>query len=325
MKTSTLARSLAAVLAVAATLSGCSTTGLEAPLNITGSESVAESEAPVINDDGYVAPQATESAEAADSDDATEAVPTGDGKKLKVGIPFTYPGIGLMDEETGVPSGFAVDIAAYLAWKLGYSPYDIVWVDAPTASRVPLLQSGLVDMVVAPMSITPERAEEVDFAGPYLIAGQDILVRASDTSIKSKDDLVGKTVCTITSSTGQERLWELFGFEITSINKKDYQGCIQAVVDGEADAVSSDDAILAGHASTDKFYRLVRLLGEPFSEERYGIGLPNGSHNLCLQVNQALTEMVEDGSWKKFIDRNVAGTHYFEDRYDNPPALEKCE
>jgi len=101
--------------------------------------------------------------------------------------------------------------------------------------------------------------------------------------------------------------------------------CIRHVVNEEADATSTDDVILAGHASIDEFYRLVRVVGQPFSEERYGIGLPDGSHNLCLQVNQALTEMVNDGSWKKFIDRHVAGTHYFEDMYDNPPALDKCE
>jgi glutamate transport system substrate-binding protein len=314
MKTSALVRSLAAVLAFTAGLSGCSTDTPSVPLSITGSETGSSD----LSDDNYVAP---------DPDPANEAgkVKIGDGQVLRVGIPFTYPGIGLMDEESGVPSGFAVDIAAYLAWKLGYSPYDIEWVNAPTAARVSLLQTDQVDMVVAPMSITPARAEDIDFAGPYLISGQDVLVRANDTSIKSKDDLVGKVVCTIPTSTGDQRMRDLFGYDITLVHGVDYQECIQKVVDGDADAVSSDDAILAGHASTDEFYRLVRLVGKPFSEERYGIGLPNGSHNLCLQVNQALTEMVQDGSWKKFIDRNVAGTHFFEDRYDNPPELDKCE
>ena len=314
MRINTLARSVAALLVVVGGLSGCASPG-EQPLNVTGEESVAEVTEPAVEP---VAPEV-----AAGPDEARAEL--GTGKVIRIGIPFDYPGIGLMNEKTDIPSGFAVDIAAYLAWKLGYSPYDIEWVPAPTADRVPLLKLGKVDMVVAPMTITEQRAKDIVFAGPHLITGQDILVRANDTSINSKEDLSGKTLCAVPSSTSLDRIIELFGDDVNMIYEKNYELCIRHVVDGDADAVSTDDAILAGHASTDEFYRLVRVLGKPFSEERYGIGLPYGSHNLCLQVNQALTDMVQDGSWKKFIDRHVAGTHFFEDRYDNPPALDKCK
>jgi len=306
MNTNSLVRSLATLLVIGASLSGCTTGALEAPLTTTG----AEPESALV---------------AVPEDPEAERNEHGTGQTLRIGIPFDYPGIGLMNKSTGIPSGFTADIAAYLAWKLGYSPYDIVWIEATTAERVQLLQSGDVDFVVTPMSITPERAAEVDFAGPYLLAGQDVLVRAGDTSIQSKEDLAGRTLCAPPDTTGEDRIREILGDEVTFIYEDSYELCIRDVVDGKADAVTTDDVILAGQAATDEFYRAVRTLQQPFSEERYGIGLPKGSRSLCLQINQALTEMVEDGSWAKFINRNVAGTHYFADLYENPPALDACQ
>jgi len=305
-------RAAALTLVLVGMLGGCvGQAGV--PLQTTGEEpAVDNSSEPAVDSDPS-------------GDAETQDVEEGTGRTLRVGIPVNYPGIGLMDDETGIPSGVDVDIAAYLAWKLGYSPYDIEWVPAPAAARMDLLTNAEVDFMVAPMSITPERLAEVEFAGPYLVSGQDLLVRASDQSIQGVEDLNGKTLCLLETTTGDARLRELYGDDVTIVYDDTYTDCIQRIVDGEVDATSTDDAILAGFASTDDFYRLVRIVGKPFSEERYGIGLPPDSHSLCLHINQALNEMVEDGSWKKFIDRHVAGTYYFENRYDNPPALETCK
>lgn len=242
--------------------------------------------------------------------------------KLRVGIRFQQPGIGELID--GQPSGFDVDVAAYIAWKLGYSPYDIEWVEAKPTDREQLLQSGAVDFIAATYSMTDARAEQVDFAGPYLVTGQDLLVRADDASIQKPADLGGKTLCTVPGSTSQAELQAHFGLAVTVVEADEYADCAAMVVAGQADAVSTDDVILAGLAASDAYYGLVRLVGVPFTQERYGIGLPPGSTELCEQVSDALTSMVDDGSWQRFIDRHTGGTGYTPDAA-NPPALEPCE
>ncbi len=109
---------------------------------------------------------------------------------LKVGIKFDQPGLGL--KKGTEYTGFDVDVAKYVAKELGTDAADITWVQAPSAQRETLIETGQVDMVVATYSITDTRKEKVSFAGPYFIAGQDLLVRADDTSITGPDTLDGQ-------------------------------------------------------------------------------------------------------------------------------------
>ena len=109
---------------------------------------------------------------------------------LKVGIKFDQPGLGL--KKGTEYTGFDVDVAKYVAKELGTDAADINWVQAPSAQRETLISTGQVDMVVATYSITDARKEKVSFAGPYFIAGQDLLVRADDTSITGPDTLDGQ-------------------------------------------------------------------------------------------------------------------------------------
>ncbi|MCL1899961.1 MAG: transporter substrate-binding domain-containing protein, partial [Promicromonosporaceae bacterium] len=122
---------------------------------------------------------------------------------LRVGIKFDQPGMGLMTD--GHPTGLDVDVAAYIAWKLGYSPYQIEWVEAPSPQREQLLIDGVVDMVIATFTIRESNYGVIDYAGPYLIAGQDILVRTGETSIGSVDDLAGHTVCSVAGTSSIQR------------------------------------------------------------------------------------------------------------------------
>ena len=99
---------------------------------------------------------------------------------LKIGIKFDQPGLGL--KKGSDYTGFDVDVAKYVAKELGTDAANITWVQAPSAQRETLISNGQVDLVVATYSITDARKEKVSFAGPYFIAGQDLLVRADDTS-----------------------------------------------------------------------------------------------------------------------------------------------
>jgi glutamate transport system substrate-binding protein len=110
-------------------------------------------------------------------------------KALNIGVKPDQPGLGLQSS-SGEYSGFDVDVANYVANKLGATK--INFVPTLSANREAFLQQGKVDMVVATYSITPERQKVVSFAGPYYVAHQDILVRANNSSIKQADDLKGK-------------------------------------------------------------------------------------------------------------------------------------
>ena len=101
--------------------------------------------------------------------------------KIRIGIKFDQPGLGF--KKNGTYVGFDVDVAKYVAKKLGYSEDQIVWKEAPSKQREAMLQNGDVDFIVATYSITDERKKVVSFAGPYFVAGQDLLVRKDETSI----------------------------------------------------------------------------------------------------------------------------------------------
>ena len=112
--------------------------------------------------------------------------------KIRIGIKVDQPGLGYQDGNTY--TGFDVEVARYVAGKLGYSEEQIEFVESPAANRENMLNTGQVDMIFATYSISESRKKTVDFAGPYYTAGQDLLVRADNTDIKSPDDLNGKNL-----------------------------------------------------------------------------------------------------------------------------------
>jgi len=246
-----------------------------------------------------------------------------DAKPLRIGIKFDQPGTGYMDN--GIPTGLDVDVAAYVAMKLGYDPNEIEWVETTSAHREEYLENGTVDMVFATYSMTDEGREKVDFAGPYLVAGQDFLVRADDEEFTGPESVSGKTICAADGSNSTTQLEELYGSEVNILVTPDYSSCIQAVVDGKADAASTTDHILAGLASSPEFYGLVRLVGAPFTQEKVGVGLPNNSPGLCAAVNAALAEMVADETWEHLVFRHTFGAEYDPFAYDNPPQTDPCD
>ena len=119
--------------------------------------------------------------------------------KIRIGIKFDQPGLGF--KKSGTYVGFDVDVAKYVAKKLGYSEDQIIWKEAPSKQREAMIQNGDVDMILATYSITDERKKAVSFAGPYFVAGQDLLVRKDDNSINGPEDLNGKRLCSVTGST----------------------------------------------------------------------------------------------------------------------------
>ncbi|MEU9014911.1 glutamate ABC transporter substrate-binding protein [Streptomyces sp. NPDC048479] len=229
-------------------------------------------------------------------------------KKITVGIKFDQPGIGLKTPD-GKYTGLDVDVAAYVAKQLGYKPTDIEWKEAKSADRETLLQRGDVDYIVASYSITPERQKKVDFAGPYLLAHQDVLIRADDNSIKKPEDLNNKKLCSVTGSTSAQNVKTKIAPKAQLQEYGGYSECLTGLENKVIDALTTDDAILAGYAAQPEFKGKFKLGGFKLSNENYGIGVQKGSE-LKAKINTALEKMVSDGSWQAYVNKNLGPAGY---------------
>ncbi|BCL23412.1 glutamate ABC transporter substrate-binding protein [Streptomyces tuirus] len=231
----------------------------------------------------------------------------GGGKTITVGIKFDQPGLGQKTPQGY--AGFDVDVATYVAKKLGYNADQIEWKEAKSADRETMLQRGDVDFIAATYSITPERQEKVDFAGPYLLAHQDVLVRADDNSIKSPADLNNKKLCSVTGSTSAQNVKEKLAPKADLQQYPTYSACLSGLQNEAIDALTTDDSILAGYAAQSQFKGKFKLGGFKMTNENYGIGVKKGS-DLKADINKALEAMVADGAWQKAVDKNLGPANY---------------
>jgi len=234
---------------------------------------------------------------------------------LTVGIRFDQPGLG---ERTlnGEFKGFDVEVARYVANELGVTPDDITWQEAQPTTRESLLTSAKVDMVVAAYTISDERRKLVDFAGPYFTLGQDLLIRQDDRSIVGPESLNGKKLCTVVNTTSAQAVKDRFAHEVTLVEYPRYPDCITALLAGIVDAVTTGDVILAGYAAQNP--ELLRIVGKPFTNDAYGIGLRKGDPDGMAKVNAALRKMIASGAWKAAALANLGASGY---ELPAPPAI----
>ena len=246
----------------------------------------------------------------------------GAGEKIRIGIKFDQPGLGFKDGNAY--TGFDVDVAKYVANELGYPEDRIEFISSPSAQRENMLENDQLDMIFATYSITDTRKEKVAFAGPYFVAGQDLLV-PSDSDISGPEDLDGKTLCSVTGSTSAQKIKDNYAAGVNLLEQPSYAECVTAMQGGSIDAVTTDDIILAGLASTDANKGKFKVVGNTFSEEKYGVGLPKeGGIVKCEDINAAITKMIEDGAWEEAIKKNTEGADYTFNAELNPPAMDAC-
>ncbi|MET9819164.1 glutamate ABC transporter substrate-binding protein [Streptomyces sp. NPDC006129] len=237
---------------------------------------------------------------------------SGGGDKIKIGIKYDQPGLGLKEPD-GSFSGFDVDVATYVAKELGYEPNQIEWVETKSADRENALSRGDVKMIAATYSITDERKQKVDFAGPYLLAHQDLLVK-KDSDITKATDLNDKKLCSVTGSTSAQNVKNDFAPKAQLEQRGGYSECLSALQSGSVDALTTDDSILAGYAAQDQYKGQFKLAGLKLSNENYGIGVKKGDKATLDKINAALEKMVSDGSWKKAVDENFGPANYKNER-----------
>jgi glutamate transport system substrate-binding protein len=244
------------------------------------------------------------------------------GDTITIGIKYDQPGLGQKVGEDY--KGLDVDVARYVAKELGFEGDKLIFKETPSAQRETAIQGGQVALIFATYSITDERKQKVSFAGPYFIAGQDLLVRADNTDITGPDAMNGKTLCSVTGSTPAEKIKKEYSTTVKLFEQDTYSKCVEALVGGTVDAVTTDNVILAGFAAQPQYAGKLKVVGKPFSTERYGVGLKLGDTELCNKVNTAIEKMISDGSWQKAVDDNVGPSGFKVDTSTNPPKPDPC-
>lgn len=223
---------------------------------------------------------------------------------ITIGVKDDQPGIGIKDPTTGEYSGFDIEIAKLVSAKLGLTADKIKFTPIQSAAREAAIGNGQVDLVVASYTINDKRKAQVSFAGPYFVAGQDLLVRKDDNSITGKDTLKGKKVCSVTGSTPIQRVRDQGLTEpgnIVELSK--YSDCVNQLEQGSVDALTTDDAILKGYAAAEP--DKLKVIGKPFSSEPYGIGLAHDDTALRTRIDDILQAALDDGTWQKLYDETL--------------------
>lgn len=224
--------------------------------------------------------------------------------KVIIGVKEDQPGLGYLDNVTKERSGFDVDIARWIAASLGYREDKIEYKAIASANREQAIVNGDIDYYVGTYSINDKRKKDIDFAGPYFVTGQGLLVKKGGTDYQSLEQLDGKTVCSATGSTPIQNIKENFP-KIKTQEFDLYSACVESLVNGQVDAVTTDQAILIGYAAQDPDNLMVTT-GPLLTEEKYGVGLAKGDDALRAHINTLFTD--GGATWKKIFDKNLGSS-----------------
>lgn len=222
-----------------------------------------------------------------------------DRGRLVVGVDQDTTLFGSRNTATGELEGFDIDVARELARSIFGDPDRIDFKVVTAAQREAVLRDGLVDLVVRTYSITCERRNVVDFSTTYFLARQRILA-VKGAEIRSSADLSGKKVCVVRGTTSLTALLAISPAP-TVYGVNAWTDCLVMLQQGQVDAISTDDAVLAGLKHQDPAN--VELVGNSLGDEPYGVGVKKGNEDLVRFVNGALDRMRTDGTWQRLYDR----------------------
>lgn len=218
--------------------------------------------------------------------------------KLVVGVKYDTNLFGKKDTTDGQVKGFDIDIAKAIAKKVMGDETKIELKEVTSKTRIPMLQNGDIDAIIATMTITKERKKQVDFSEVYFEAGQSLLV-PNDSAITGVKDLNGKTVIAVKGSTSAKNIRE-HAPEAKVAEYENYAEAFTALKSKKGDALTTDNSILLGMQKEDANYKLV---GGLFTDEPYGIAIKKGDAEMLKAVNDTLSEMKSSGEYDKLYEK----------------------
>lgn len=236
---------------------------------------------------------------------------------IRIGVKFDQPLFGELLDGASAPVGFDVDIAKILAKSLGFSENQIEWIATASTDRLGYIKYGKVDFAVATFTITEDRKKEIGFAGPYFIAGQQLMVASSNNDIGGPEDMIGKRLCVVSGSTGADYFAKNHDAILVAVSG--YSDCVDLLRQGSVDATVSDNVILSGLIFANPDFSM-KLIGSKISEDPYGVGVMLERNDLRHFFNKALQESFDDGEWKAAWDKHLVsifGTNTFVPQVDD--------
>ena len=219
--------------------------------------------------------------------------------KLIVGVKTDFPPFGSVDA-AGKNVGFDVDVAHELAKAMLGDPAKIELVSVTSGNRIPYLQSGKIDIIIATVTVTDERKKVVEFSDPYFLSGELLLVPKA-SPINDVKDLNGKKVAIIQGAITDQDIAELAP-KAERLKYGKVTEAVLAVKAGHADAFAQDDILILKLAKENPD---MRAAGKPFYPRPYGIAVRKGDVEFINWVNAQLKRMHANGSyeriWKKHL------------------------
>ena len=214
---------------------------------------------------------------------------------LVVGINDDSKPFGFISKSTGEYEGFDVDVARYIAKDILGSERKVKFVPLDTSKRIEAITSGEVDMAIATMTVTPQRQYLIDFSIPYFVAGQTVVVK-NDSDIYSFGDLRRKTIIISLGSTSEKNIRRILP-TAKMIGFKKFQEACEAFLEGQGDALSDDDVILAGFVMDHPEYRILKTR---ISHEPYAVGIKKyDDQKLKKELDVIILRMKKDGTLKE--------------------------
>ncbi|WP_419880699.1 transporter substrate-binding domain-containing protein [Peribacillus sp. B-H-3] len=222
-----------------------------------------------------------------------------DRGKIIVGVKNDTRLFGLKNPSTGKVEGFDIDIAKALAKEILGDENKVQFKEVTSKTRMPLLQNGDIDAIIATMTITDERKKEVDFTDVYFDAGQSLLVKKGSKITGIQDLKKGTKVLAVKGSTSAINIREKAP-DTTVLEFENYSEAFAALKSKQGDALTTDDAILYGMVDEDPSYELV---GGTFTKEPYGIAVKKGNKKLVDELNKALKKLKDSGKYQEIHDK----------------------
>ena len=280
---------LAGMMAVSLVACGGSSTA-SAP-----AEAEAEAEAPA--EEGVTEEETTEAEAPAETTEETAEMTTVEAGVLHMATNAAFPPYEMISDNDGF-EGIDVEIATEIARKLGL---ELVVDDMEFGSVITSVQSGKSDIAMAGLTVTEERKQNVDFTTSYA-TGIQVIIVPEDSDILTVDDLANdKMIGVQDGTTGYIYCSDDYGEDhITSYTNGAM--AIEALKGGKVDAVVIDNEPARAFVAANDG---LKILDTEYIVENYAIGVSKDNPGLCKAVNDALTELIADGTVQMIVDKYI--------------------
>ncbi len=213
----------------------------------------------------------------------------------------TWPPFEYVDETSKAIVGFDVDLMKAIAAAEGFQVriVNVSW-DALLAG----VAQGEYDAAISVITITPERQQQMLFSAPYYNAGQVLVVREQETAIQAPADLSGRRAGAQLGTTGALEIQKVAGATLKTYDTIDL--AFLDLLNGQIDAVVVDNPLAQGYVV--RYAGKLRIVGEPFTDEWYGIAVAPGRTELLERINRGLRAVQASGQFAAIEQQWLKGT-----------------